>query len=88
MNKIKGNIKVNLIEAPVYGVNKKETLEDLALLTGATVINEDLGDDIDLIGPEHLGEIQKSVQVIKFETILHVGESSEEVKELIKDLKT
>ena len=86
MNKIKGNIKVNLIEAPIYGVNKKETLEDLALLTGATVINEDLGDDIDLIGPEHLGEIQKSVSN-QVETILHVGESSEEVKELIKDLK-
>ena len=46
----------------MYGVNKKETLEDLALLTGATIINEDLGDDIDLIGPEHLGEIQKSVK--------------------------
>jgi chaperonin GroEL len=86
MNKIKGNIKVNLIDAPIYGVNKKETLEDLALLTGATVINEDLGDDIDLIGPEHLGEIQKSVSN-QIETILHVGESCEEVKELIKDLK-
>ena len=86
MNKIKGNIKVNLIEAPVYGVNKKETLEDLALLTGATVINEDLGDDIDLIGPEHLGEIQKSVSN-QVETILHVGEACKEVKELIKDLK-
>ena len=86
MNKLKGNIKVNLIDAPVYGVNKKETLEDLALLTGATVINEDLGDDIDLIGPDHLGEIQKSV-TSQMETILHVGESCKEVKELIKDLK-
>ena len=38
MNKIKGNIKVNIVDAPVYGVSKKETLEDLALLTGATVI--------------------------------------------------
>ena len=86
MNKIKGNIKVNLIDAPIYGVNKKETLEDLALLTGATVINEDLGDDIDLIGPEHLGEIKKSVSD-QVETILHVGEACKEVKELIKDLK-
>ena len=42
MNKIKGNIKVNVINAPTYGVNKKEMLEDLALLTGATIINEDL----------------------------------------------
>ena len=86
MNKLKGNIKVNLIEAPVYGVNKKETLEDLALLTGATIINEDLGDDIDLIGPEHLGEIHKSV-TSQMETILHVGKVCDEVEELIKDLK-
>ena len=86
MNKLKGNIKVNLIDAPIYGVNKKETLEDLAMLTGATVINEDLGDDIDLIGPEHLGEIKKSISS-EVETILHIGESSDEVKKLIKEIK-
>ena len=86
MNKVKGNIKVNLIEAPVYGISKKETLNDLALLTGATVINEDLGDDIDLIGPEHLGECLKSV-TDEAETILQIGEASEEIKELIKNLE-
>ena len=86
MNKLKGNIKVNLIDAPIYGVNKKETLEDLALLTGATVINEDLGDDIDLIGTEHLGEIKKSISS-ETETILHIGESSGEVTKLIKEIK-
>ena len=43
MNKVKGNIKVNVIDAPVYGVSKKETLDDLSLLTGAVIINEDLG---------------------------------------------
>ena len=86
MNKLKGNIKVNLIDAPIYGVNKKETLEDLAMLTGATVINEDLGDDIDLIGPEHLGEIKKSISS-ENETILHIGDNSDEVKKLIKKIK-
>ena len=86
MNKLKGNIKVNLIDAPIYGVNKKETLEDLAMLTGATVINEDLGDDIDLIGTEHLGEIKKSISS-ENETILHIGENSDEVKKLIKEIK-
>jgi len=86
MNKIKGNIKVNVIDAPIYGVNKKETLEDLALLTGATVINEDLGDDIDLIQPEQLGECLKSVSS-EMETIIHVGENTKEIKDLIKDLK-
>jgi chaperonin GroEL len=86
MNKIKGNIKVNVIDAPIYGVNKKETLNDLALLTGATIINEDLGDDIDLIGPEQLGQCIKSISNQQ-ETIIHVGETSEEVKGLIKEIK-
>ena len=87
MNKIKGNIKVNVIDAPIYGVNKKETLNDLALLTGATVINEDLGDDIDLIGPDQLGQCIKSVSNDQ-ETIIHVGEISEEVKGLIEEIKS
>ena len=87
MNKIKGNIKVNVIDAPIYGVNKKETLNDLALLTGATVINEDLGDDIDLIGPDQLGQCIKSVSNDQ-ETIIHVGETSEEVKGLIEEIKS
>ena len=34
MNKVKGNIKVNLVNAPTYGINKKDTLSDLAMLTG------------------------------------------------------
>ena len=86
MNKIKGNIKVNVIEAPVYGVSKKETLEDLALLTGATVLNEDLGDDIDLIQPEQLGECKKTI-TSEHETILQVEEVNEEIKGLIEDIK-
>ena len=61
MNKVKGNIKVNIIDAPVYGVSKKDTLSDLCAVTGATLINEDLGDDMDIIEPEHLGSCIKSV---------------------------
>ena len=85
MNKIKGNIKVNVIDSPIYGVSKKEILNDLSLITGATVINEDLGDDIDLIGPEHLGECLKSV-TSQVETIIQVGNDNEEVKDIIKKL--
>jgi len=60
MNKSKGNIKVNVVDAPTYGTNKQQMLSDLSLLTGATIINEDLGDDMDLIQPEHLGTCLKS----------------------------
>ena len=61
MNKIKGNIKINIINAPIYGLHKKDTLIDLCALTGATLINEDLGDDMDIIQPEHLGRCLKSI---------------------------
>ena len=86
MNKTKGNIKINIVNAPTYGVNKRETLDDLALLTGATVINEDLGDDMDLIQPEFLGSCLKSTTDEK-ETIIQVGDPSDEVLSLIDKVK-
>ena len=86
MNKQKGNIKVNIISAPTYGVNKREQLDDLAMLTGATVINEDLGDDMDLIQPELLGTCLKSTTTEK-ETVIQVGEPSEEILSIITQIK-
>lgn len=58
MNKVKGNIKINIIDPPGFGPTKKDAIEDLAILTGATVLNEELGDDLDLMKPEHLGEAE------------------------------
>tara|TARA_R110002167_G_scaffold148072_1_gene340814 strand:+ start:100 stop:1653 length:1554 start_codon:yes stop_codon:yes gene_type:complete len=86
MNKDKGNIKVNVINAPTYGVSKQEVLEDLALLTGATIINEDLGDDMDMIQIEHLGSCLKSVTSHE-DTVIQVEDSSEEILDIIKSIK-
>ena len=87
MNKVKGNIKVNIIDAPVYGISKKDILSDLCSVTGATLINEDLGDDMDLIQPEHLGTCIKSVTNHE-ETILQVDLSDKpEVAETIELLE-
>jgi chaperonin GroEL len=61
MNKVKGTIKVNIIDLPGFGPTKKDATEDLAILTGATVLNEELGDDLDLMKPEHLGEAEFAV---------------------------
>jgi len=86
MNKLKGNLKVNVIDAPTFGINRKEIFDDLAMLTGATVINEDLGDDLDLIQPDLLGTCLKSV-TDQSETILHIGETPAEVLEIIDFIK-
>ena len=61
MNKVKGNIKVNIVDLPGFGPTKQDTVQDLAFLTGATVINEELGDDLDLIDKDMLGEVTKTV---------------------------
>ncbi len=86
MNKNKGNIKVNVVNAPTYGVNKKQILDDLSLLTGATIINEDLGDDLDLIQVEHLGSCLKSVTTHN-ETVIQIKETSDKVLNIIEDIK-
>ena len=61
MNKVKGNIKINIIDPPGFGPTRADAIEDLAILTGATVMNEELGDDLDLMKPEHLGEAEFAV---------------------------
>jgi len=86
MNKVKGNIKVNIVDAPVYGVNKLNTLKDLSLITGATIINEDLGDDMDLITEEHLGSCLKAVSSSS-ETIIQRDYFSDEIDSIIEDIK-
>jgi len=86
MNKIKNVVKVNVINAPTYGVTKKDMLTDLALLTGATIINEDLGDYMDMILSEYLGTCLKSI-TNDTETILKVESISDEVKEIVKTIK-
>ena len=86
MNKMKGNIKVNIIDTPDFGIYRKEKLQDLALLTGATVVNEDLGDDLDMIEIEMLGRCLKSITNDQ-ETIIQVGDTSNEVQEVIDSIQ-
>ncbi len=85
-NKVKGNIKVNIVDVPGFGPTRQETLEDLALLTGAKVINEELGDDLDLIEPTVLGEVVKSVTDSK-STTLQTLPNEEALEERIDSVK-
>ena len=86
MNVVKGNIKLNILEAPIYGISRADTLNDLCTSTGATLINENLGDHMDLITPDMLGTCSKAITTQK-DTILKFKESNEKVDETIKELK-
>ena len=87
MNKVKGNIKVNIIDLPGFGPTKKDATEDLAILTGATVINEELGDDLDMITPEYLGEADYATTDDRY-TVLTLNNLTAQVKDRIKEVKT
>lgn len=85
-NKVKGNIKVNIVDIPGFGSTKRDTIEDLAALTGATIVDEELGDDLDLIEPSVLGEALKSVTDNR-NTILTIESVSEAAKMRIDNVE-
>ena len=85
MNKVKGNIKINIIDLPGFGPTKKDATEDLAILTGATVLNEELGDDLDIMQPEHLGEAEFCVTTDK-DTVLTLEGMTVDIENRIDEL--
>ena len=86
-NKVKGNIKINIVDTPGFGPTRQETIEDLAILTKATIIDESLGDDLDLIDPSVLGEAVKSVTDEK-NTVLQVDPDNEILEDRIKNVES
>ena len=85
-NKVKGNIKINIIDPPGFGPTKLDSMEDLAFLTGAKLINEELGDDLDLIDPSVLGEAVRAV-TDNNSTVLQIGELGGELEERIESVR-
>ena len=86
MNKVKGNIKVNIIDLPGFGPTKQDTIQDLAFLTGAIVINEQLGDDMDLITVDCLGKAKKAVTNDK-NTVITTIDLGNDLTERIETVK-
>lgn len=78
VNKLRGTFKVVAVKAPGYGDRRKEMLQDIAILTGGTVISEELGYELKDTTMEQLGRA-KSVKVQKENTVIvdGCGEKSE-----------
>ena len=86
MNKIKGNIKVNIVDLPGFGPTKHDTCEDLAFLTGAKLINENLGDDLDLADIDCLGEAYTAITDDK-NTVLTIEPPKEQMNEKLAKIQ-
>ncbi|HIX15814.1 MAG TPA: chaperonin GroEL [Candidatus Hungatella pullicola] len=73
VNKLRGTFNVVAVKAPGYGDRRKEMLQDIAVLTGGTVISEELGYELKNTTLDQLGRA-KSVKVQKENTIIVDGE--------------
>jgi chaperonin GroEL len=72
VNKLRAGIKVCAVKAPGFGDNRKATMQDLALLTGGTVISTDTGMKLEEVEPHHLGTCKK-IEVTKNDTVVLAG---------------
>mmetsp|Transcript_4936 Transcript_4936/g.14085 ORF Transcript_4936/g.14085 Transcript_4936/m.14085 type:complete len:469 (-) Transcript_4936:71-1477(-) len=72
VNKLRAGIKVCAVKAPGFGDNRKATMQDLAILTGGTVISEEVGMKLEEVQPAHLGNCKK-IKVTKNDTIVLDG---------------
>lgn len=72
MNTVRGNMKVAAIKAPQYGEERRNTMRDLALSTGATFVSRETGLQLKDVKLEHLG-IAKSIESTKGSTVVIDG---------------
>ncbi|MCI5081764.1 MAG: chaperonin GroEL [Saprospiraceae bacterium] len=78
VNRLRGNLKVVAVKAPGFGDRRKAMLEDIAILTGGTVISEEKGYKLDGVELEHLGTCEK-ITVDKDNTTVVNGAGQEEM---------
>ena len=92
LNRLRGGLKVCAVKAPGFGDRRKEMLKDIAIVTGATVISDDMGMTFENITPAVLGSA-KRVVVTKDKTLLVNGNGdadeikarADEIRKSIKD---
>ena len=88
VNKLRGTFNVVAVKAPGYGDRRKDMLQDIAILTGGTVISSELGYELKDTTLDQLGRA-KSVKVTKDNTTIVDGEgSSDSIKERVALIKT
>ncbi len=81
VNKLRGTLKIAAVKAPGFGDRRKEMLQDIAILTGATVISEERGYTLENATPAMLGRAEKVTITKENTTIVGGAGSKEEIKD-------
>jgi chaperonin GroEL len=87
VNKLRGTFKVLAVKAPGFGDRRKAMLEDIAVLTGGTVISEDAGYKLENATLEYLGKAKRIVSDKDNTTIVDGGGKKDAIKARINEIK-
>jgi len=87
VNKVRGNLKVVAVKAPGFGEKRLAMLEDIATLTGATVITDKIGISLDEVTLEHLGHAERIISHKDKTTIVNGYGDADVVQQRIEVLK-
>jgi len=88
VNKLRGTLKVAAVKAPGFGDRRKEMLQDIAILTGGTLISEDMGHKLEAVELISLGQAS-SITIDKDNTIIVGGKGKkEQIQSRVNQIKT
>ncbi len=87
VNKLRGVLQVAAVKAPGFGDRRKAMLQDIAILTGATAIFEDLGMDIEKLELAHLGQAKRITIDKDNTTIIEGAGKGDDIKGRIEQIK-
>lgn len=87
VNKLRGSLKIAAVKAPGFGDRRKEMLEDIAILTGGTVVSEEKGLKLDTSNMTILGEAEKIVIDKENTTIVNGNGEKKNIEARIKQIK-
>jgi len=87
VNKLRGTFKVLAVKAPGFGDRRKAMLEDIAVLTGATVISEDAGYKLENANLDYLGTAKRIVSDKDNTTVVDGGGTADAIKARINEIK-
>src|SRR6202789_162652 len=88
VNKIRGLLNIVAVKAPGFGDRRKAMLADIATLTGATLVTEDLGIKLESVGLDALGTARRIVVTKDNTTIVDGGGDETAIKERIRQIQT
>jgi len=88
VNKMRGTLKVAAVKAPAFGDRRKEMLQDIATITGGTVISEEVGLSLEKVTMSMLGKAEKIVIDKDNTTIINGGGKKEDIKARVELIKS